>query len=238
MKRLKHRPILYILIIFIGLVMLRFLCFDTTPTSNAPTPYTPVEAWQNNPEIFKINRLEARSTSMSYGSREEAMDNQRKEADRISDYYEVNHDREGWSKIEVPGHWQLQGYDYTQYVNIQYPWNGKETVKEGFAPVEYNPVGYYHREFEVNKSWDDQPVFISFQGVESAFYLYINGMFVGYSEDSFTPADFDLTPYLKKEINTIDVEVFRWCDASWLEDQDFRWKMEMNGMEVANGRRR
>ncbi|WP_370621935.1 glycoside hydrolase family 2 TIM barrel-domain containing protein [Bacillus sp. JCM 19034] len=126
--------------------------------------------------------------------------------------------------INVPGHWQLQGYDYPHYTNVRYPWEGKEDIKPPFAPTEYNPVGQYIRTFTVPKQWRDQPVYISFQGVESAFYVWVNGELVGYSEDTFTPAEFDLTPYLQEGENKLAVEVYRWCDASWLEDQDF-WRL-------------
>src|SRR5699024_11488519 len=93
-----------------------------------------------------------------------------------------------------------------------------------FAPTKYNPVGQYVKTFTLPEQWDGLPTYISFQGVESAFYVWVNGDFVGYSEDSFTAAEFDVTPYLQAGENTIAVEVYRWCDASWLEDQDF-WRL-------------
>lgn len=93
-----------------------------------------------------------------------------------------------------------------------------------FAPTKYNPVGQYVRHFTIAENWGDQPIYISFQGVESAFYVWVNGDLVGYSEDTFTPAEFDLTPYLVNGQNKLAVEVYRWSDASWLEDQDF-WRM-------------
>jgi beta-galactosidase len=199
--------------------------------------------WNNNPEIFQLNRMKARSTTMSYSSAEEALKGDRYQSgrclllngdwkfrfaerpeERDLDFFRKDNDVSDWDSIAVPSHWQLQGYDYPQYVNIRYPWEGKENVRAPFVPQQYNPVGQYVRTFEVPKSWEDQPVYISFQGVESAFYVWVNGDLVGYSEDSFTPAEFDLTPYLIDGENKLAVEVYRWSDASWLEDQDF-WRL-------------
>ena len=143
---------------------------------------------------------------------------------RIDGFYEEQYDNSSWDDITVPAHWQLQGYDYPQYTNVRYPWEVKdEGLNQPFAPTKYNPVGSYVRHLPC-RNWQGQPVFISFQGVESAFYVWVNGDLVGYSEDTFTPADFDLTPYLREGENKLAVEVYRWCDASWLEDQDF-WRM-------------
>ncbi|UJF34811.1 glycoside hydrolase family 2 TIM barrel-domain containing protein [Paenibacillus hexagrammi] len=209
--------------------------------------YTPPKngypEWNNNPEIFQLNRMKAHATLMPYDSVEEALKVNRsgssytvslngtwkfsfaENADqRVVNFYEADFDTSGWNEIQVPAHWQLQGYDYPQYTNVRYPWEGKEDIKPPFAPTQYNPVGSYVRTFTVPEAWKDQPVYISFQGVESAFYVWVNGDLVGYSEDSFTPAEFDLTPYLLDGENKLAVEVYRWSDASWLEDQDF-WRM-------------
>ncbi|WP_029192367.1 glycoside hydrolase family 2 TIM barrel-domain containing protein [Paenibacillus harenae] len=199
--------------------------------------------WNNNPEIYQLNRMEAHATLMPFDSAEEALEGDfRKSASylslngqwkfafapnpeaRISNFYETDFDSSDWNTIKVPAHWQLQGYDYPQYTNVTYPWVGKEDLKPPFAPTKYNPVGSYIHTFTVPAGWKDKPVFISFQGVESAFYVWLNGELVGYSEDTFTPAEFDLTPYLTEGENKLAVEVYRWCDASWLEDQDF-WRI-------------
>lgn len=199
--------------------------------------------WNNNPEIFQLNRMEAHATLMPYESVEEALRGDRSTSSytvslngmwkfsfaetpdkRSTNFYEVDYDTSGWDSIQVPSHWQLQGYDYPQYTNVRYPWEGKEDIKPPFAPTAYNPVGSYVHTFSVPDEWKGLPVYISFQGVESAFYIWVNGDLVGYSEDSFTPAEFDLTPYLQEGENKLAVEVYRWCDASWLEDQDF-WRM-------------
>lgn len=199
--------------------------------------------WNNNPTIFKLNRMDAHATLMTHDSLEEALAGDRESTahtlllnglwkfafaenpdKRIKDFYKSEYDYSSWNEIKVPAHWQLQGYDYPQYTNVRYPWIDSEVLKPPFAPTKYNPVGSYIRTFEVPADWREKPVFISFQGVESAFYVWLNGELVGYSEDTFTPAEFDLTPYLIDGENKLAVEVYRWCDASWLEDQDF-WRM-------------
>ncbi|MCR2804083.1 glycoside hydrolase family 2 TIM barrel-domain containing protein [Paenibacillus soyae] len=186
--------------------------------------------WNNNPDIFELGRLEAHA-SRTYGPDRTLSLNGRWKfafsetpAKRIETFYRTDYDTSAWEEIEVPGHWQLQGYDYPQYVNVRYPWIEHDAIEAPFAPTNYNPVGSYVREFAVPESWNGQPVFISFQGVESAFYVWVNGDLVGYSEDTFTPAEFDITPYLVQGVNKLAVEVYRWCDASWLEDQDF-WRL-------------
>ncbi len=199
--------------------------------------------WNNNPDIFEVNRMKAHATLMPYDSIEAAIAGDRyaspyyvslngtwkfryaaRPEERVQDFYRTDYDCAAWDDMPVPSHWQLHGYDAPQYTNIRYPWEGKETVDPPFAPTEFNPVGSYIRAFEVPAAWTGMPVHISFQGVESAFYVWVNGRFVGYSEDTFTPSEFDLTPYLVEGENKLAVEVYRWCDASWLEDQDF-WRL-------------
>lgn len=211
--------------------------FTYTPPANG------YPEWNNNPDIFQVNRMEAHTTLMPYRTVEEALAGDRSASDfymslngswkfhwsknpdaRVRDFFAPTFDDSGWAAIEVPSHWQLQGYDYPQYTNIRYPWEHTEDIRPPFAPTVYNPVGQYARTFSVPREWAELPVYISFQGVESAFYVWLNGEFVGYSEDTFTPAEFDLTPYLRPGENRIAVEVYRWCDASWLEDQDF-WRL-------------
>lgn len=200
--------------------------------------------WNNNPDIFQLNRLEAHSHMMAYASAEGVLAGDPAASSyffslngtwkfsladtpeqRARDFYRTDFDSSGWADMPVPSHWQFQGYDYPQYTNIRYPWSEREPeLKAPFAPTTYNPVGSYVRSFEVPASWAGQPVFLSFQGVESAFYVWVNGELAGYSEDTFTPAEFDITAYLFEGENKLAVEVYRWCDASWLEDQDF-WRL-------------
>ncbi|GAA0133271.1 glycoside hydrolase family 2 TIM barrel-domain containing protein [Paenibacillus sp. YSY-4.3] len=200
--------------------------------------------WNNNPEIFQINRMEAHASMMPYSTIEEALAGNKTSSSyykplngtwrfafaetpdqRCKDFYKLDYDYSGWAELPVPSHWQLHGYDYPQYTNVRYPWEESEPeLQPPFAPTRYNPVGSYIRTFTVPEAWQGQPVFLSFQGVESAFYVWVNGELVGYSEDTFTPAEFDITAYLAAGENKLAVEVYRWCDASWLEDQDF-WRL-------------
>lgn len=200
--------------------------------------------WNNNPEIFQLGRLEAHSHMMAFPSVEQALARDHTASpyyrslngtwkfaladtpeQREQDFYRADYDTSGWADMPVPSHWQFHGYDYPHYTNVRYPWSEREPdLLPPFAPTTYNPVGSYVRTFEVPADWAGQPVFISFQGVESAFYVWVNGELVGYSEDTFTPAEFDITAYLVAGENKLAVEVYRWCDASWLEDQDF-WRL-------------
>jgi beta-galactosidase len=149
---------------------------------------------------------------------------------RINGFEAVNYDDTSWDSISVPSSWQtvrdergFPKYDNPIYVNQRYPWANYESVvlSNPHAPTVYNPVGHYRRTFELPADWDGREVFVSFQGVESAFYLWVNGQYVGYSEDSYTPAEFDLTPYLQPGENQIAAQVYRWSTGSYLENQDF-----------------
>ena len=137
-------------------------------------------------------------------------------------FYEESYDSSVWDNIKVPSHIQMNGYGNPAYVNTQYPWDGIEEIEAGDVPVRINPVGCYVRHFSVPDRFADGPVCISFQGVESALALWINGTYIGYSEDAFTPSEFDITGVVKRgEVNTIAVAVFRYTSSSWCDDQDF-----------------
>ena len=137
-------------------------------------------------------------------------------------FMECEKDCRGWDTIRVPGHIQMQGYGTPQYVNTQYPWDGSEPVRPGQIPEKNNPVGCYVRFFTLPETMQDGPVYISFQGVESGFALWLNGVYIGYSEDSFTPAEFDLSRVVNRTgENKLSVMVFRFTAGSWCEDQDF-----------------
>ncbi len=144
-----------------------------------------------------------------------------KPADRPTDFYRPGFDDAAWKTIRVPSNWQFEGYDVPIYVNITYPWGVPDPPH---IPADNNPVGSYRTRFTVPPSWSGRDVYLTFDGVESAFYLWVNGERVGYSEDSRTPAEFNITRYLKDGENLLAVEVYRWCDASYLEDQDF-WRL-------------
>ena len=172
----------------------------------------------HNPRVFKINRLSAHSNHKYSGLNIEW----RKSLNGIWDFSYC--DSPNWSKIKVPGHMELQGYGEPQYVNTMYPWDGRENLEPGEVPKEFNPFGIYKTEVVIPKDWKDRSVYISFQGVESCLELYCNDEFVGYSEDSFTPSEYDLTPYIKEGKAEIKAKVYKWCSGSWLEDQDF-WRL-------------
>ncbi len=195
-------------------------------------------SWLDNPEIFQVNRCQAHSDHKFYLSVQEM---ERGESalfqslngtwqfswapcpkKRLVDFYKEDCSCEDFGHIHVPGHIQLQGYDQCQYINTLYPWDGKEAISPPQAPEE-NPVGSYVRYFSLEEGLKGKRVFLSFQGVENAFYVWLNGNFIGYSEDSFTPSEFEITPYLKDVGNKLAVEVYKRSSASWLEDQDF-WR--------------
>ena len=149
---------------------------------------------------------------------------------RPADFYRPEFDVSGWKTVSVPGNWQCQGYGMPLYTNITYPFRADPPRVMGEPPAEYtnfqarNPVGSYRRTFEVPADWKGRQVFLQFDGVDSAFYLWINGRQVGYSEDSRTPAVFHINRYLQDGPNVLAVEVYRYSDGSYLEDQDF-WRL-------------
>ncbi len=142
-------------------------------------------------------------------------------AGTVPDFFAAGFDCSGWDTIPVPSHIQLQGYGHPQYVNVQYPWDGCETVAPGEAPGDFNPVGSYIRLFTLPDWMAGKRVYLSFQGAESALAVWVNGNYVGYGEDGFTPSEFEITDYLIDGENRLAVQVFRWTAASWYEDQDF-----------------
>ncbi len=194
-----------------------------------------VNDWEN-PEVIGRNKEPGHCTLVPYADVETALACRReaspfcqslngpwkfslarKPADRPADFYKPDFDVSGWAEIPVPSNWELHGYDKPIYLNIRYP----HPTNPPYIAHEYNPVGSYRRQFTIPDAWDSRQVFIHFDGVTSAFYLWVNGRMVGYSQGSMTPAEFDITPYLQKGENTVAAEVYRWCDGSYLEDQDF-----------------
>ncbi|WP_435612282.1 glycoside hydrolase family 2 TIM barrel-domain containing protein [Streptomyces sp. bgisy159] len=144
--------------------------------------------------------------------------------DRDPDFHRTDLDDSGWDTIPVPSVWQQHGHDFPIYVNITYPYWGPNGLGEDpqppHAPTRYNPVGQYRRTFTVPRSWSGRRTFLHFEGVKSAHYVWVNGTMVGYHEDSFTPAEYDITDHLRPGSNQIAVEVYRYSDGDWLEDQD------------------
>ena len=143
-----------------------------------------------------------------------------KPADRPTDFYQSDYDVSDWAEIPVPSNWQMHGYGRPIYLNMTYPF----PANPPYIPHDYNPVGSYRRTFDLPKAWDGREVFLHFDGVKSAFYVWINGKKVGYSQGSMTPAEFNVTPYLQPGKNVIAAEVYRWSDGSYLEDQDM-WRL-------------
>ena len=152
-------------------------------------------------------------------------------ADRPVRFYQKDYDDSAWNTIPVPSNWQVEGYGVPLYTNITFPFNN-ENPPRIMDPVQAdytkhklpNPVGSYRHRFEVPKTWDGMRIFLKFEGVQSAFYLWVNGEKVGYSQGSMTAAEFDITPYIKTGSNLLAAEVYRWSDGSYLEDQDF-WRL-------------
>ena len=205
--------------------------------------------WLDNPEVFKVNQLEPHSDHCYYldysdmkkeknpllkslnGQWEFAYS--KNVMERPVDFYKDTFDTSGFDKIMVPGHIELAGYDKIRYINTMYPWEGKEyhrgaysmeatgAEKGMFSEAKYNPVGSYIKYFDLQKSMCGKRIHICFEGVEEAMYLWLNGQFIGYAEDSFTPSEFDLTPYVKEKGNVLAVQVHKMSTAAFLEDQDF-----------------
>ncbi|WP_455436130.1 glycoside hydrolase family 2 TIM barrel-domain containing protein [Hungatella hathewayi] len=194
-------------------------------------------AWLENPEVFAVNRLEVHSDHRFYESREEAdggimklrqslngtwkFSYAPKPEQRKKDFYLSERSLGDFGEITVPSHIELQGYGKCQYINTMYPWEGHSELKPPHVDWEDNPVGSYVKEFETDAALKNKRLFLSFQGVESAFYVWVNGCFVGYSEDSFTPSEFEITDFVKDGVNRLAVEVYKRSSASWIEDQDF-----------------
>ncbi len=188
--------------------------------------------WLSQPEVYEVNRERAHSdhaVTTPQGTLRQSLCGTwgfayaESPAERIADMYSNGMTPEKLGSIEVPGHIQLQGWGRCQYVNNMYPWDGHEQLRSPQIPAQHNPVGTYVREFDLDPALAGKQCYISFQGVENAFYVWLNGEFVGYSEDSFTPSEFDITDLLRPCGNRLVVEVYKYSTASWLEDQDF-WR--------------
>ncbi len=198
--------------------------------------------WIDNPEIFRVNQIAAHSDH-DYFTNYEALNSNshnliqslngqwefafsKNVMDRPENFYEENFDASLFDKIMVPGHIELAGYDKIRYINTMYPWEGKEyhrgaysmesTGDEAgmFSEAEYNPVGSYIKRFDLSEQMREKKIRICFEGVEEAMYLWLNGQFVGYAEDSFTPSEFDLTPFIREKGNVLAVQVHKMSTGS------------------------
>jgi len=203
-------------------------------------PFTEKEPrdWEN-PEMFNQNREDPHATLISFPDEQSALEaikanspnylsldgtwkfNWVKSPDqRPFWFFKDDYDTRDWKDIEVHSNWQMKGYDVPIYVNISYPYKKDPP----FIQHDWNPVGSYKRSFKVPSDWKNKEVFLHFGAVSSAFYVWVNEQLVGYSEDSKVPAEFNITKYLRGGNNSVAVEVYRWCDGSYLEDQDF-WRL-------------
>ncbi len=193
----------------------------------------------DNVKVLQINRENPHTTMMVYQSEQAALSFDKKQSEfyhclngqwkfkwsknpalRPADFYKTSFNDTEWGTIPVPSNWELEGHGVPIYTNIEYPFD-KENLE---APKEWNPVGSYRRNFTLPAKWDGRQVYINFDGVQSAFYIWVNGKKVGYSQGSRTPGEFNITQYLKAGENQLAVEVYRWSDGSLLEDQDF-WRL-------------
>ncbi|MDF1576123.1 MAG: glycoside hydrolase family 2 TIM barrel-domain containing protein [Bacteroidales bacterium] len=198
-----------------------------------------VQADWENQYIFEINRETPRAWYIPYGSPEEMEGNSIRESGLIRSlngpwlfhlaqnpgerphyFFRDDYDTGGWDRIKVPSNWEMEGYDYPIYTNITYP----HEKNPPYMQKHYNPVGSYKRSFLIPPEWEGRQIYLRFGGVSSAMYVWVNETRVGYSEDSKTPAEFDISPYIHPGENSLAVEVYKWSDASYLEDQDF-WRM-------------
>ena len=200
------------------------------------------EEW-TDPEINYVNRMESHADMFAFADKKEAANSKEfsrnflslhgiwkfhwaENADeRISNFYVPDLDESSWGKMPVPGIWEMNGYGDPVYINVGYPWREKFKNNPPHVPVKENHVGSYRKEIRIPADWDGKQIVAHFGSVTSNITLYVNGQFAGYSEDSKTAAEFDITPYVvpgKK--NLIAFQVFRWCDGTYIEDQDF-WRM-------------
>ena len=191
----------------------------------------------HDPKFFKDNVMAAHSDHVAYANEAEAAEESSsyrlsldglwkfhyaKNPGQVIPGFEAEEtDCKSWDEIHVPAHIQMEGYDAPQYTNVAYPWDGREEVWRDEVPTGFNPVASYVKYFTLPEGFVKNGLYVSFQGVESGFALWLNGQYVGYSEDTFTPSEFDLTPYVKEGENKLVVQVFKWTSSSWCEDQDF-----------------
>lgn len=190
-----------------------------------------------DPLYFQENRLHAHSDHLFYASWEEMEEGTssfvqslnglwkfhyaKNFGQTIPGFEQPDYDCSGWDDIRVPAHIQLEGYDQPQYVNTQYPWEGHEEAAPGGIPLRFNPVASYVTHFTLPEQMWGRRIFVCFEGAESALALWLNGQFVGYVSDSFTPSEFELTEYIVPGENKLCAQVFKWSAGSWCEDQDF-----------------
>jgi beta-galactosidase len=243
MKRISF----YILLIAVSLSA----CKKLSKYEGVPFTEKEPRDWEN-PAVFKLNREDPHASLISFADEKSALEGIKANSPNYKSldgqwkfnwvktpdqrpfwFFKDDYDTRDWKDIEVPSNWQMKGYDVPVYTNITYPFwsyedifNPKGTFKKvpPSIPHDWNPVGSYKRNFYIPSDWKDKEIFLHFGAVGSAFYVWVNEKLVGYSEDSKMPAEFDITKYLRGGKNSLSVEVYRWSDGSYLEDQDF-WRL-------------
>ena len=189
------------------------------------------------PTVFEENRLAAHSDHKIYANKNELLREQSSLYYSLNGIWKFNYsinpnctpdgfeassfNCKSWEDIRVPAHIQMEGYDRPHYANVAYPWDGRQELLSGQSPINFNPVASYVKYFTLPADFSKGDIILRMEGVESAAAIWLNGQYVGYCEDSFTPSEFDLTKYLSVGENKLAIQVAKWCSGSWLEDQDF-----------------
>ena len=200
------------------------------------------EEWHDL-QVNEVNRFKIHTTYFAYENMEKALANDMKKSSnfvslhgdwkfnwvenadqRPTNFYQTDLDESSWKTMKVPGMWELNGFGDPEYVNAGFAWRGHFDQKPPAVPVKDNHVGSYRRTINIPADWDGKQVIAHFGSVTSNIYLYVNGQFVGYAEDSKVAAEFDVTDFVKPGENLFAFQTFRWCDGSWCEDQDF-WRL-------------
>lgn len=234
MKKLKSAIKLFILFLSFTVIS----CNQYTNYSNIPSEDEETPAWQD-PTVFQINKVAPHAHFIPFGTVKQARTEDKWQSPMLQTlngtwqfqlsqnpserpywFFKNDFDTRKWDKIKVPANWEIEGYDYPIYTNIKYPYEKTPPRIQKY----YNPVGSYKRTFEIPSDWDGDEIILHFGAVSSAMNVWVNEKFVGYSEDSKTPAEFNITNFLNGGTNSLAVEIFRWSDASYLEDQDF-WRL-------------
>lgn len=224
-------------VIFKNLISFLILVFSHNGISQT------LDSILENPQVVSINKLPARATYFPFESIDLALNGQMEASSRFislngdwffkwsktpekrpKNFYKNEYNLDSWNKIPVPSNWQLHGYGIPIYTNIKYPFSFYDEPNPPDIPDGYNPVGSYKRTFIIPNEWNEKKVYIHLGAVKSAFYIWVNGLKVGYSQGSKLPAEFDLTKFVRTGENNISLEVYRWSDGSFLEDQDF-WRL-------------
>lgn len=223
---------------FSTLLLLLLISFQSYSQVHKPSS-SEIRPWED-PQVSGINRLPAKATSFSFPNENAALQNKKEASGRYKllngnwkfnwsptpkgvpeGFEEPTFNDADWETIPVPANWELLGYGTALYTSVGYTW---KPIEAPFTPNDDNPTGAYRTSFEVPKDWNDMQITLTFGGVSSAYYVWINGKMLGYSEDSMLPTRFDITPYLKEGKNDLAVKVYRWSDGSYLEDQD-HWRL-------------